>query len=125
MANVNITEASSSVVLDTRLWMGTRNGSTAWLNGIAGVSAGQAEGGVSLLIVDLVCASASTATTFDLADTGITGVNGTTALALLGVTNNSGGFEPVTLPHTTGGTVVFTTASGTAGDTHRLTILYA
>lgn len=125
MANANITEASSSVVLDTRLWMGTRNGSTAWLNGIAGVSAGQAEGGVSLLIVDLVCTSASTETTFDLADTGITGVNGTTALALLGVTNNSGGFEPVTLPHITGGTVVFTTASGTAGDTHRLTILYA
>jgi len=125
MANVNITEASSSVVLDTGLWAGTRDSSTAWLNGIAGVSAGNAEGGLKLLVVDLVCASASTATTFDLTDTGITGVSGTAALAVLGLHNNSGGFEGTTLSHTSGATVVFTTAGNTAGDTHRLTILYA
>lgn len=72
MANVNLTEASCSVVLDTGLWMGTIESSTAWLNGIAGVSAGDAAEGVKIMIVDLVITSASSATTFDLTDTGIT-----------------------------------------------------
>jgi hypothetical protein len=125
MANVNITEASSSVVLDSRLWMGTRNGSTAWLNGIAGVAAGQAEGGVNLLTVDLYITAASTATTFDLADSGITGVNGTTALAVLSLVNNSGAYEIPADIRTSGSTVLFTSPSGTNTDVMRLTLIYA
>jgi len=124
MATANITQASSSVVLDSRLWMGTTAGSTAWLNGIAGVSAGDAEGGVSLLVVDLVCASASTLTKLNFSDTTITGVNGTTALAILGIQNLSGGFEAPTIPTIVSGEAQFTTAGSTAGDTHRVTLLY-
>jgi hypothetical protein len=125
MATANITQASSSVVLDLGLWAGTRDGSTSWLNGIAGVSAGDAEGGLKLLVVDLVCASASTLTKLNFSDTTITGVSGTTALAILGIQNLSGGFEEPTIPTIVSGEVQFTTAGSTAGDTHRLTILYA
>lgn len=73
----NIEETTASVVLDEGLWMGTRNDSTAWLSGIAGVAAGQAEGGVKMMILDVVCTAAG-ATSFDLTSTGIVGVSGTT-----------------------------------------------
>ena len=125
MANVNLTEASCSVVLDTGLWMGTIESSTAWLNGIAGVSAGDAAEGVKLMIVDLVITSASSATTFDLTDTGISGVVGTTAHAVLGLHNQSGGFEIPADIRTSGATVLFTSPSGTNTDTMRLTLLYS
>tara|TARA_Y100001973_G_C5152864_1_gene309074 strand:+ start:842 stop:1159 length:318 start_codon:yes stop_codon:yes gene_type:complete len=105
--------------------MGTIESSTAWLNGIAGVSAGDAAEGVKIMIVDLVITSASSATTFDLTDTGITGVVGTTAHAVLGLHNNSGGFEIPADIRTSGATVLFTSPSGTNTDTMRLTLLYS
>tara|TARA_B100000424_G_C22932164_1_gene495839 strand:+ start:246 stop:563 length:318 start_codon:yes stop_codon:yes gene_type:complete len=105
--------------------MGTIESSTAWLNGIAGVSAGDAAEGVKIMIVDLVITSASSATTFDLTDTGITGVVGTTAHAVLGLHNNSGGFEIPADIRTSGSTVLFTSPSGTNTDTMRLTLLYS
>ena len=47
--------------------MGTRNDSTAWLSGIAGVAAGQAEGGVKLMILDVVLdAAGASSINFDL-----------------------------------------------------------
>ena len=125
MANINLTEASCSVVLDTGLWMGTIESSTAWLNGIAGVAAGNAAEGVKLMIVDLVIDSAGAATTFDLTDTGISGVVGTTAHAVLGLHNQSGGFEIPADIRTSGSTVLFTAPSGTNTDTMRLTLLYS
>jgi len=121
----NIEETTASVVLDQGLWMGTKNDSTAWLSGIAGVSAGQAEGGLKMMILDVACAAASTITTVNLATTNITGVSGTTCYAILGVHNMSGGFEMPTLVHIAAGIPTFTTAAATAGDTHRITILYA
>jgi len=122
MATANITQGSSSVVLDTRMWAGSDPASTAWLQSPIGSNA--AEGALNLLIVDLVCASASTLTKLNFSDTTITGVDGTTALAILGIQNLSGGFEEPTIPTIASGEVQFTTAGGTAGDTHRLTILY-
>lgn len=123
----NIEETTASVVLDEGLWMGTRNDSTAWLSGIAGVAAGQAEGGVKMMILDVVCTAAG-ATSFDLTSTGIVGVSGTHGLAILSVNNMSGGFEVPTavyLSGTNNAVINFTSGSGTAGDTHRLCFLYA
>ncbi len=123
----NIEETTASVVLDEGLWMGTRNDSTAWLSGIAGVAAGQAEGGVKMMILDVVCTAAG-ATSFDLTSTGIVGVSGTHGLAILSVNNMSGGFEVPTavyLSGTNNAVINFTSGSGTAGDTHRVCFLYA
>ena len=122
MANVNLTEASCSVVLDLGLWAGTRDGSTAWLSGIAGVSAGDAEGGLKLLVVDLVQATTA-ATTFDITDTGITGVSGTAVIAFLGGTNAGASPAAATDYELTGTTQITWTAA--AADTARLTLLYA
>ena len=123
----NIEETTASVVLDEGLWMGTRNDSTAWLSGIAGVAVGQAEGGVKMMILDVVCTAAG-ATSFDLTSTGIVGVSGTHGLAILSVNNMSGGFEvpiAVYLSGTNNAVINFTSGSGTAGDTHRVCFLYA
>ena len=123
----NIEETTASVVLDEGLWMGTRNDSTAWLSGIAGVAAGQAEGGVKIMILDVICTAAG-ATSFDLTSTGIVGVSGTHGLAILSVNNMSGGFEVPTavyLSGTNNAVINFTSGSGTAGDTHRVCFLYA
>ena len=123
----NIEETTASVVLDEGLWMGTRNDSTAWLSGIAGVAAGQAEGGVKMMILDVICTAAG-ATSFDLTSTGIVGVSGTHGLAILSVNNMSGGFEVPTavyLSGTNNAVINFTSGSGTAGDTHRVCFLYA
>ena len=122
-ANSNITLATSAVVLDTGMWMGTDNASTAWLSGIAGVSAGDAEGGVSLLVVDFDCAG-TTSTVFSLDDTAvltaIPGVSGSKVIAVLGHTN--AGAIPVAGFVISGATVTWTAA---AADVHRLTILYS
>jgi hypothetical protein len=121
MANVNITEASSSVVLSQRMWSGSDNTSTDWLQSPIGSNA--AAGAMHLLVVDVVVTAQSAATTFDLTDTGITGVSGTSVLSVLSVTNQSGGFEAPTLVRSSGSTVAFTSAAGTAGDTHRIVAL--
>lgn len=120
-ANITEAEAATTVILDTRLPVGASPNSTAWQSGTA-------QGALNLLVVDLFVTAASTETTFSLdavvAATSVSGVAGSEVVGILGLYNNSGGFEPPTLVHASGATVVFTTASGTAGDTHRLTILY-
>tara|TARA_R110002167_G_scaffold175171_2_gene374360 strand:- start:10 stop:399 length:390 start_codon:yes stop_codon:yes gene_type:complete len=125
--NVNITEANAStkVILDTRLPVGASPDSTSWQQkGVGEV----AQGALNLLVVDLVCTTASTATTFSLdavaTATSISGVSGSEVVAVIGLNNFSGGFEVPTLIRASGATVLFTSAGGTAGDTHRLTILY-
>lgn len=123
----NIEETTASVILDTGLWMGTRDGSTAWLNGIAGVAAGDGEEGVKIMVLDVVL-NAAGATSIDLSSTGISGVSGTNGLAILSVSNMAGGFEVPTaiyLSGTNNRVINFTSGSGTAGDTHRLVFLYA
>jgi hypothetical protein len=82
------------------------------------------QGAVHLLVVDLVSISASTLTKLNFSDTTITGVDGTSALAILGIQNLSGGFEEPTIPTIVSGEVQFTTAASTGTDTYRLTILY-
>ena len=125
--NANITEANAStkVILDTRLPVGASPDSTSWQQkGVGEV----AQGALNLLVVDLVVTAASTETTFSLdaatAATSIVGVSGAEVVGILGLYNNGGGFEPPTLVHARGATVVFTTAAGTGTDVHRLTILY-
>jgi hypothetical protein len=122
----NIEETTASVVLDEGLWMGTRNDSTAWLSGIAGVAAGQAEGGVKMMILDVIPAAGG-ATSFNLTSTGIVGVSGTHGLAILSVNNMGGGFEVPTAVYLSGtnNAVINFTSGGGAGDTHRLCFLYA
>jgi len=122
MATANITQGSSAIVVNTRMWAGSDAASTTWLQ--SPIGSNTAVGALNLLVVDLVCASASTLTKLNFSDTTITGVNGTTAVAILGIQNLSGGFEEPTIPTIVAGEVQFTTAGSTAGDTHRLTILY-
>lgn len=122
MANVNITEADSSVVLDLRMWAGADPESTAWLQSPIGSNA--AAGALNLLVVDIKITSASSATTFDLTDTGIAGVDGAEIVSVLGLHNNSGGFEIPADIRTTGATVLFTSPSGTNTDIMRLSVLY-
>ena len=122
MANVNITEADSSVVLDLRMWAGADNESTDWLQ--SPIGSNSAAGALNLLVVDIKITSASSATTFDLTDTGITGVDGTTAVTVLGLINNSGGFEIPADIRVSGATVLFTSPSGTNTDVMRLSLLY-
>jgi len=125
MANINITEASSSVVIDNRMWAGSDPSSTAWLQ--SPIGSNSAEGGLNLLVIDLIITAASTATTFDLTDiglTGITGVDGTAVVSILGITNTTTAADVPTAVGQSGATVTFTSAAGTAGDTHRLSILY-
>ena len=122
MANVNITEADSSVVLDLRMWAGADNESTDWLH--SPIGSNSAAGALNLLVVDIKITSASSATTFDLTDTGITGVDGTTAVTVLGLINNSGGFEIPADIRVSGATVLFTSPSGTNTDVMRLSLLY-
>ena len=121
MATANITQGSSSVVLDARLWMGAMD-NTDWLQSPMGSNSVQ--GAVHILVVDLVCASASTLTKLNFSDTTITGVDGTSAIAILGIQNLTSAYEEPTIPTIVSGEVQFTTAGSTAGDTHRLTILY-
>ena len=121
MATANITQGTSSVVLDARLWMGAVD-NTDWLQSPMGSNSVQ--GAVHLLVVDLVSISASTLTKLNFSDTTITGVDGTEALAILGIQNLSGGFEEPTIPTIVSGEVQFTTAASTGTDTYRLTILY-
>ena len=130
--NVNITEADATtkVILDTRLPVGASPDSTAWQAQLASSSTtdGASQGALNLLVVDLVCTTASTATTFSLdavaTATSISGVSGSEVVAVIGLNNLSGGFEVPTLIRGSGATVLFTTAGGTGGDLHRLTILY-
>ena len=124
--NANITLTNSKVLADTPIWAGVLDASnTDWLQSPIGSNA--SIGAPAMMIVDLQVAAASTETTFsldDVAATAIPGVSGTEVLAVLSLVNNTDGFEPATLLHSTGATVVFTTAGGTANDLHRLTILY-
>ena len=123
----NIEETTASVILDEGLWMGTRDGSTAWLNGIAGVAAGDAEEGVKMMILDVTVNSAG-ASSIDLSSTGITGVSGTNGLAILSVSNMAGGYEVPTawyLSGTNNRVINFTAHGSAAGDTRRLVFLYA
>lgn len=122
MVNANITEADSSVVLDVRMWAGADSASTAWLQSPVGSNA--AAGALNLLVVDIKITAASTSTTFDLTDTGITGVDGSSVVTVLGLVNNSGGYEIPADIHVTGSTVVFTSPSGTNTDVMRLSLLY-
>tara|TARA_R100000152_G_C6729585_1_gene154452 strand:- start:416 stop:799 length:384 start_codon:yes stop_codon:yes gene_type:complete len=122
----NIEETTATIVLDENMWMGTRDGSTAWLNGIAGTSAGQAEGGVKMCVIEVDCAAQDTDTSIDLGTTAIAGLSGTVVLALLSVINTETVAKPpLNLGHT-GDTLSFKThATAGANQLHRIVFLYA
>lgn len=126
MANVNITEADSSVVYDYRMRMLGDNDETNWLQSPVG-SNEAVSGGLHLLVVDIKITGASAATTFDLTDAGITGLgkpSGASVLTILGLNNQSGAFEIPADIRVSGSTVLFTSPSGTNTDIMRLSILY-
>jgi len=115
-ANVNITPATSAVVIDNRMWAGSDPASTTWISGVA-------EGALHMLVVDIKQA-ATAATTFSLDDaaaTGITGVTGTRVVAMLGATNPGTSPALATSYTVSGATVTWTAA---AADVVRMTILY-
>ena len=126
MANANITEADSSVVYDYRMRMLGDNDETNWLQSPVG-SNEAVSGGLHLLVVDIKITAASTATTFDLTDAGITGLgkpSGASVLSVLSIVNTSGGNEIPANLDLTGATVTFTSPSGMNTDVMRLSILY-
>jgi len=121
-ANIDQTQATTKVVLDTRVWAGSDPDSVAWLQSPIGSDA--AAGALNLLIVDCYITAASTTTTLDLASNSITGLAGTTIESVLSVVNNSGAFEiPANISHATG-ILSFTSPSGTNTDVMRITLLY-
>ena len=130
--NANITEANAAtkVILDTRLPVGASPDSTAWQAQLASSSTtdGAVQGALNLLVVDAIVTAASTETVFSLdaatAATSITGVSGSEVVSVLGVQNIAGSFAVPTLIRNDGATVKFTTAGGTAGELHRISILY-
>tara|TARA_R100001463_G_scaffold50452_1_gene100732 strand:+ start:2924 stop:3316 length:393 start_codon:yes stop_codon:yes gene_type:complete len=129
MANANIETTGNSIVMNTRLWAGTNNESTAWLDGIAGVGAGDAEGAPCMLVVDLKVTAHNTITTFDLglmSELGLSKVSGNALIAVLGVINLTNQAHVPTLITQDGDTAGFTTANNAAvaDDIHRVTILY-
>jgi hypothetical protein len=126
MANVNLTEASCTVVADHPIWAGVQDQSnTAWLQAPIGSNA--AIGATAMMIVDLTLDQGELATTFDLTDTGITGVSGAAVLSILGLTNLTAGARPPASATISGATITFT-GGGSAGvgdgDVVRATLLY-
>ena len=129
MAHANLETTGNSIILDTRLWMGTSNESTAWLSGIAGVGAGQAEGGTNILIVDLNVDQENATTTLDLAlgsTIGLPKLDATAVVAVLSVTNITNAAYPPAEIAFTGATASFKTFNNAAvdNDIHRVTLLY-
>jgi|SRR6056300_272582 len=126
MANVNLTEASCTVVADHAIWAGVQDqSSTAWLQSPIGSNAGI--GATAMMIIDLTLDQGELATTFDLTDTGITGVSGSAVLSILGLTNTTDGARPPASATLSGATITFT-GGGSAGvgdgDVVRATLLY-
>ena len=121
-ANIDQTQTTTKVVLDTRLWAGSPPDSTDWLQ--SPIGSNSAVGALNLLVVDCYITLASTATTLDLASNAITGLAGTTIESVLSVVNNSGAFEiPANISHATG-ILSFTSPAGTNTDVMRITLLY-
>lgn len=126
MANVNLTEASCTVVADHPIWAGVQDQSnTDWLQAPIGSNA--AIGASAMMIIDLTLDQGELATTFDLTDTGITGVSGSAVLSILGLTNLTAGARVPASPSISGATITFT-GGGSAGvgdgDVVRATLLY-
>ena len=128
MANVNLTEASCTVVADHPIWAGVQEQSnTDWLQSPIGSNA--AIGASAMMIIDLTLDQGELATVFDLADTTtpITGVSGSAVLSVLGLTNLTAGARPPASATISGATITFT-GGGSAGvgdgDVVRATLLY-
>lgn len=126
MANVNLTEASCTVVADHPIWAGVQDQSnTDWLQAPIGSNA--AIGASAMMIIDLTLDQGELATTFDLTDTGITGVSGSAVLSILGLTNLTAGARVPASPSISGATITFTGGGSSGvgdGDVVRATLLY-
>ena len=126
MANVNLTEASCTVVADHPIWAGVQDQSnTDWLQAPIGSNA--AIGASAMMIIDLTLDQGELATTFDLTDTGITGVSGSAVLSILGLTNLTVGARVPASPSISGATITFTGGGSSGvgdGDVVRATLLY-
>ena len=124
MANTNIT-GNGTRILDTRLWAGSPQDSTAWLQ--APIGSNSAQGTINMACVDLVITDGDAAFAYDLAlATNV--VTGTELVGILSAHNitTAGGNA-----FTVAGNVSTTTllkltpaAAGQDGDTVRITFLY-
>lgn len=129
MTSANITETSTSVVFNLRMWAGNvETENTDWLQSPIGSNA--VRGALHMGCVDVVATSASTTTTLDFADadtpTAVTDIiNPTKIIALLSVVNQSDSAAGDLVNIGFGDTSIsFDTDAGGDGDTHRLTFLY-
>jgi len=129
MTSANITETSTSVVFNVRMYAGNvETENTDWLQSPIGSNA--ARGALHMGCVDVVATSASTTTTLDFGDadtpTAVTElINPTKIIALLSVVNvtdkAAGDLVNIGFTDTT---ISFDSDTGGDGDTHRLTFLY-
>ena len=126
MANTNLTPASCTVIADHPIWAGVQDQSnTDWLQAPIGSNA--AIGASAMMIIDLTLDQGELATTFDLTDTGITGVSGSAVLSILGLTNLTAGARVPASPSISGATITFTGGGSSGvgdGDVVRATLLY-
>lgn len=129
MASANLTEASTAVVFNLRMWAGNvETENTDWLQSPLGSNA--VRGALHMGCVDVVASGASANTTLDFGDANTPSavtdlINPTKVIALLSVVNvtdkAAGDLVNIGFTDTT---ISFDTDTGGDGDTHRLTFLY-
>ena len=124
MANTNLT-GNGTRVLDTRLWAGSPQDSTAWLQ--SPIGSNSAQGTINMASVDVVVADGDAAFIYDLAlATNV--VSGTELVGLLSAHNitTAGGNAFTAAGNVSTTTLIKLTpaAAGQDGDTVRLTFLY-
>ena len=124
MANTNLT-GNGTRVLDTRLWAGSPQDSTAWLQ--SPIGSNSAQGTINMATVDVVVADGDAAFIYYLAlATNV--VSGTELVGLLSAHNitTAGGNAFTAAGNVSTTTLIKLTpaAAGQDGDTVRLTFLY-
>ena len=124
MANTNIT-GNGTRVLDTRLWAGSPQDSTAWLQ--SPVGSNSAVGTISIAVIELTIPDGDAAVAYDLALAGNV-VTGTEIIGILGLhdTTTAAGNATVEAGHVSSSTLIKWTppAGGVDDDVWRVTFLY-
>lgn len=129
MASANLTEANTALVFKMPLRVGAIDPSdTDWLQSpIGGNNVINTALVMACVDVDPTAASTATVLDFDDANTPTSvsdNINPTAIVAVLSIENLDGGNELPTLVRGDGADIKFTSAAGTAGDTHRITFIY-
>tara|TARA_R110000851_G_scaffold220568_3_gene373388 strand:- start:47768 stop:48142 length:375 start_codon:yes stop_codon:yes gene_type:complete len=123
MANTNIT-GNGTRVLDTRLWAGSPQDSTAWLQ--TPIGSNSALGAINMGIIDLVIPDGDAAVIYelDLATNAITGSELIGILSIHNTTTAAANTFTVAGNISTSTDLKFVTAEGVNNDVVRVTFLY-